>query len=245
MLIMLGVCGAICAISFLTAFLRNANHRIATVASVMVSMLFAIVVVLFTGFSPGKNSPPRSSHSVSISHELDSSSSVSVNASQHDHFEQLDQTMALVGQHLRDAFHSAKEAGHVAFEEWEESRATDEEIHIRLEAEEIRLAMAVQGSPPAPNPVARVKLPGRISVGRFAIPRIDHKVVPFTRLNERSWRAMTVWTLLSALAIGSFLYLSYLFLDASTRGHFTWSLRFLSLITFGVLVTAVTLLQQV
>ncbi len=48
---------------------------------------------------------------------------------------------------------------------------------------------------------------------------------------------------LSAIALAALLYLGYLLLDASTRGQFSWTLRIVSIITFGVIIAAVHALQ--
>jgi len=47
-----------------------------------------------------------------------------------------------------------------------------------------------------------------------------------------------VRTLVTALALAAFLYVGYLFLDAGTRGQFTWSLRIVSLLAFAVFLAA-------
>jgi hypothetical protein len=44
-----------------------------------------------------------------------------------------------------------------------------------------------------------------------------------------------VGTVVAALALAGFLYVGYVFLDGSTRGHFTWSLRLLSIMAFAAL----------
>lgn len=49
---------------------------------------------------------------------------------------------------------------------------------------------------------------------------------------------------LMAFAIGALLYLGYIFLDAGTRGHFTWSLRFVSVVTFAALCLAISVLRH-
>ena len=51
------------------------------------------------------------------------------------------------------------------------------------------------------------------------------------------------WIVLSAIAFAALLYLGYLLLDASTRGHFSWSLRIVAIITFGVMIAAVSALN--
>jgi len=51
-------------------------------------------------------------------------------------------------------------------------------------------------------------------------------------------RGGLVWNLVTALSIAAFLFVGYVLLDASTRGHFTWSLRILSvLVLVGVFMT--------
>ena len=77
--------------------------------------------------------------------------------------------------------------------------------------------------------------------------RLKHQVEGFV---ERSHKSLThrhaegiVGHLVSALAIAAFLYIAYLFLDASTRGHFSWSLRVVSIILFGVIYVAVAVIR--
>lgn len=62
-----------------------------------------------------------------------------------------------------------------------------------------------------------------------------------------NWRIVTgsaLWSLIAAAALGAFLYFSYILLDASTRGHFSWSLRFAAVGCFGVIYTAMALLRH-
>lgn len=40
------------------------------------------------------------------------------------------------------------------------------------------------------------------------------------------------WTIVSAIALAAMIYLAYLFLDAGTRGQFTWPLRIFSVVAF-------------
>lgn len=47
-----------------------------------------------------------------------------------------------------------------------------------------------------------------------------------------------------ALIVVAFLYIGFLFLDAGTRGQFTWTLRVVSIVAFGVICAAVALLRQ-
>lgn len=59
------------------------------------------------------------------------------------------------------------------------------------------------------------------------------------------WRIIRgglVWNLVTALSIAALLFVAYVFLDASTRGHFTWSLRILSaLVLVGIFATMAAL----
>lgn len=78
----------------------------------------------------------------------------------------------------------------------------------------------------------------------FDPQRLKHQVEGFV---ERSHKRLThrriVGSLVLALAIAAFLYVAYLLLDASTRGHFSWSLRVVSVILFGVIYLAVAVLR--
>jgi hypothetical protein len=53
-----------------------------------------------------------------------------------------------------------------------------------------------------------------------------------------------VWTLVMGAAIAIFLYLAYLFLDAGTRGHFTWQLRIISVLAFVAVCVAIAALRD-
>ena len=48
----------------------------------------------------------------------------------------------------------------------------------------------------------------------------------------------------AALIVVAFLYIGFLFLDAGTRGQFTWTLRVVSIVAFGVICAVVALLRQ-
>lgn len=60
-----------------------------------------------------------------------------------------------------------------------------------------------------------------------------------TRLGHRSLPRRGPGTLVTILASTALLYVGYLFLDANTRGQFTWSLRVASLFTFAGIIAAV------
>ena len=52
------------------------------------------------------------------------------------------------------------------------------------------------------------------------------------------------WWLLSATAVIGFIFVAYVFLDAGTRGQFTWPLRILSLIGAGIVFAVVSTLRN-
>lgn len=60
-----------------------------------------------------------------------------------------------------------------------------------------------------------------------------------TGLGHASGGNRTVWfTLLIGVAIAALLYMAYLFFDITTRGHFTWPLRVVSVLAFMVICVA-------
>lgn len=73
------------------------------------------------------------------------------------------------------------------------------------------------------------------------IPDVALRVVDGVRHARPAGLAATG---LMAFAIGAFLYLGYIFLDAGTRGYFTWSLRIVSVVTFAALCLALSVLRH-
>lgn len=73
------------------------------------------------------------------------------------------------------------------------------------------------------------------------VPDVARRVVDGVR---RARPAGLAASGLMAFAIGALLYLGYIFLDASTRGHFTWSLRIVSVVTFAALCLALSVLRH-
>lgn len=63
--------------------------------------------------------------------------------------------------------------------------------------------------------------------------------IRWSNVSHRTWLS----SVLIGFAVFAFLYISYLFLDASTRGQFTWSLRILSALTFICLFITIQLLR--
>lgn len=51
-------------------------------------------------------------------------------------------------------------------------------------------------------------------------------------------------TIVAVMVLAAFLYVGYVLLDASTRGHFTWSLRFLSIAAFAALIFLAVALRR-
>ncbi len=74
--------------------------------------------------------------------------------------------------------------------------------------------------------------------------------IRISRLSEgpgaKSWvrPGSVLWSGVTAFAVAALLYLGYLFLDASTRGQFTWSLRIVAVFTFGALFAAISVLRS-
>lgn len=56
--------------------------------------------------------------------------------------------------------------------------------------------------------------------------------------------ALLLPSLLTALSIGAFLAVGYVFLDAGTRGQFTWPLRIASVVAFAAICVAVAALRS-
>ena len=74
-----------------------------------------------------------------------------------------------------------------------------------------------------------------------SVPLVAHRVVDGVRHARPVGLASSA---LMAFAMGAILYLGYIFLDASTRGHFTWSLRIVSVLTFAALCLAISVLRH-
>ena len=79
--------------------------------------------------------------------------------------------------------------------------------------------------------------------------RVEHKATPYAPA-PLPWLSYTapvrgsiVWNGLLALALAALLYVGYAFLDAATRGHFTWRLRILSVTAFVVFCAAMAALR--
>ena len=73
------------------------------------------------------------------------------------------------------------------------------------------------------------------------IPNVADRVVDGVRHAQPAGLAASG---LMAFAIGALLYLGYILLDAGTRGHFTWSLRIVSVVTFAALCLALSILRH-
>jgi len=71
-----------------------------------------------------------------------------------------------------------------------------------------------------------------------AIREVDRLIRHAKRSVSRPVARRFAPKVISGLVLAIFLYLAYLFLDASTRGHFSWSLRLLSILLFCVICFA-------
>lgn len=74
-----------------------------------------------------------------------------------------------------------------------------------------------------------------VRVGPNAAPRVEEMVWPGRGnpwAGRRVVKSSLIWTGVSALALGVMIYLAYLFVDAGTRGQFTWRLRLFSAVAF-------------
>jgi len=112
--------------------------------------------------------------------------------------------------------------------------------------------------PPVPHPVvtppkiSRAEAEqdrGKVSVvvadaeGNNVVTRIGHEK-PDVPEFIRKYRPKVVWSVIMACAIGGLMFVGYIALDAGTRGQLTWSLRILSLLCFGAIVTTVVALRH-
>ena len=75
----------------------------------------------------------------------------------------------------------------------------------------------------------------------IAISQTSESRAPPTR---RGTFAGIVGFAVAGLIVVAFLYIGYLFLDAGTRGQFSWTLRIASIVAFGVICAVVALLRQ-
>ena len=105
------------------------------------------------------------------------------------------------------------------------------------------------------SPVAGV--PGalslRLSVEVVELDPVDIRTTPeslnksLRRNSVRHGPLSMAWllpSLLTALSIGAFLAVGYVFLDAGTRGQFTWPLRIASVVAFAAICVAVAALRN-
>ena len=75
----------------------------------------------------------------------------------------------------------------------------------------------------------------------IAISQTSESRAPPTR---RGTFAGIVGFAVAGLIVVAFLYIGYLFLDAGTRGQFSWTLRIASIVAFGAICAVVALLRQ-
>lgn len=125
---------------------------------------------------------------------------------------------------------------------------------VALEAgEELKVAFSfdegsdlrVSGVPEAPSPSMYVEVaqPGSVEI---------QTTLESLSTNPRRSRvrhlpvgiALLLPSLLTALSIAAFLAVGYVFLDAGTRGQFTWSLRIASVVAFAAICVAISALRH-
>ncbi|MFQ5494002.1 MAG: hypothetical protein ACE5EX_01345, partial [Phycisphaerae bacterium] len=136
------------------------------------------------------------------------------------------ETAVVIKQHYRQAADAIADSAR-------EIRATAGAVGLTERSGETDLSLAVAMKTPAEH------LPDEsIADVLFEKARRKHGAVASIR------RSAVLGSLVTAAAIALLLYLGYLLLDASTRGHFTWPLRILSVVAFVTLFAAVVLLRQ-
>lgn len=84
---------------------------------------------------------------------------------------------------------------------------------------------------PPPSPTER-----RSSMGRVPAPARAPR--------DAAWLSPMLplpWSVISAVALAAMIYLGYLFLDAGTRGQFTWLLRLFAVVAFATICGALLL----
>lgn len=97
--------------------------------------------------------------------------------------------------------------------------------------------------PPTPSSASErvvVPIPRQIPL-TVQVPAPDY--FPKPKFGRRGIiRGGLLWNLVTAISIAAFLFVGYVFLDASTRGHFTWRLRILSaMVLMGIFATMAAL----
>lgn len=92
---------------------------------------------------------------------------------------------------------------------------------------------------------------GKVFSEQTIVTNQDGTVIAISQTSEgrapRTYRGMSVRIAgfaVAGLIVVAFLYIGYLFLDAGTRGQFSWTLRIASIVAFGAICAVVALLRQ-
>lgn len=225
-LLAVGISGALVAVGFLAVIVRSGSPRMVfgSVAAVFVVLLVAAVFLLQG--APGRNRThlPRRAFSMAAG-RMESKLEVAM-ASVERARKAVDRTRRHAEITVSSAAHGATVSG------WHR-----EDSHAAVR--DANAVVVVPSQDPAP-PVVTSSSYGIVYNSSDPTPSFEIRLPP-----DWSRHGRGISSLLTALAIGAFLYLGYILLDASTRGHFTWSLRLLSLFSFSVLVGALVLLRHV
>ena len=146
----------------------------------------------------------------------------------------------------QDAVHTHEVESRFAQVEAETKRFAEATLKHAAQAEQSGDALALRyleppdvTAPPAPAPPASpetVKAKLRDAI-KTRVARVKESI------HEPGIRGR-LGTGFTALAIAAFLFVGYVFLDASTRGQFTWSLRILSAIAFGLIFAVASMLRH-
>lgn len=143
-----------------------------------------------------------------------------------------------------DGIFATSRPGHVAVQQYlEAARVRGAQVaeiaRIRMESGAERLALAARemGS----------RAEGAVNPAIELFTQRHGPVAVTVPVQLGKWRVRPHGVLSSGLiafAIGALLYLGYLLLDASTRGHFTWALRGASVLTFAAMCAALFILHH-
>ena len=233
LLLAVGISGVLVAVGLLAVIVRSGSRRM-VFGSVAAMFVFLLVVGVY--LSPGAHGTKRThfpSHTFSTAMRLMES--------------KVDAAMARVERAQaateRDRRHPQIRVSFATHEEIVSGGHHGDFGAATFDGSPVVPPKALIPSVVAPLPPVAALHPSSYGIvydGSGPTPSFEIRLPPDWPRPERG-----ISSLLISLAIGAFLYLGYVLLDASTRGHFTWSLRLLSLLSFSVLVGALVLLRHV
>lgn len=150
----------------------------------------------------------------------------------------LEQRIAEVGQEgAKMAAQALRHAAQVALE-------AGEELKVAFPSDEGPV-LTVSGVPDAPLASMSVEVVelGPVDIHtKMELPNKSIRKSPVRRGPLSI--ALLLPSLLTALSIGAFLAVGYVFLDAGTRGQFTWPLRIVSVVAFAAICVAIAALRH-